>query len=158
MLAEYLRALGRRERSLLAAGTVVVIAAVLYVAVLEPRYQRLHMLRAQVPELKADLAWMQQQAARHDSLLGRRGRQAAGTGVPLLTLVEQSATAGGLRAHIGRMQPAPEGRVTVWFEEVPFDAWLKWLDSLGSRQVAVVAATVDRAGPGLVNVRLTLGS
>jgi len=158
MLAEYLRTLGRRERSLLAAGSVVVIAAVLYVAVLEPRYQRLHMLRAQVPELAADLAWMKQQAARHDSLLGQRSRQRTESGVPLLTLVEQSATSAGLRAHIGRMQPAPEGRVTVWFEDVPFDAWLRWLDSLGSRQVAVVAATVDRAGPGLVNVRLTLGT
>lgn len=158
MIGAYLRSLSSRERMLLALGLIALAATIIYVAVLEPRYQRLRMLRAQVPAQQADLAWMQEQVRRYGPLLARQESAEGLQRLPLLTIVEQTSTRAGLRANITRMQPADQGSVRVWFDDVPFDPWLLWLDSLGRQKISVSAVNIDRADEGKVNVRLTLGS
>ncbi len=156
MIATYLRSLNRRERALLIAGSIAVLASVIYVAILEPGYQRLNMLRKQVPTQAADLQWMRGQVRQHRGLLALREDREAPDAPPLLTVVEESATRAGLRENIERMQPGERGSVRVWFDNVPFDPWLAWLDSLRRHKVSVSAVSIDKIEPGKVNIRLTL--
>lgn len=157
MIAAWFRSLSPRERGLIVFGGIVVAASLIYVSVLEPRYQRLQQLRSQVSAQQADLDWMRARIEQHRALLSARETPGAER-PPLLTVVEQTTTEAGLRAGITRMQPAEQGQVRVWFDNVPFDRWLRWVDSLGALRIGVVAVTVDRADDGRVNVRLTLGS
>ncbi len=158
MIATYWRSLSARERSLLGIGLVAVIASIVYVSVLEPRYQRLKTLRNQVPAQLADLEWMKDQVRQHRELLAGQGAGSSVPSQPILTTVEQSATRAGLRENIVRMQPAERGSVRVWFDDVAFDPWLRWVDALRRQNVTIAAVNIDRSGPGRVNIRVTLQS
>jgi type II secretory pathway component PulM len=157
MLATYYRSLSYRERNLVWLGVIAVIVSIAYVAVLEPGYKRLQDLREQVPAQYADLAWMKQQIDRHGDLLRAGSSQQDADRAPLLTVIEQSATRARLRENISRMQPAEGGRVRVWFDDVSFDAWLRWVDALGKQGVTVGAVNVERSGEAVVSLRATLG-
>ncbi len=148
--------LSSRERLVVAWGLFAVVIVALYVSVLEPRYQRLHVLRQQVPARQQDLAWMEAQLLRYRSLLNNRGGQSVKRKLPLLTVIEQTATASKLRANITRMQPAQGDAVRVWFEDVYFDPWIHWLELLRKQGIQVDAATVSQADRGKVNIRVTL--
>ena len=140
------------------ASRLAVSAAIaLYILVLEPRYQRLNMLRSLVPSQHADLAWMQQQINQHQALLNNRSERNSAGQMPLLTVVEQTATRSGLRTHISRMQPGEGSQVRVWFDDVYFDPWLKWVESLKSSNIPVLGVTVNKAKDRKVNIRVTLG-
>jgi len=152
----YWNNLSSRERLIVGWGLFVVVAVAIYVGILEPRYQRLDSLRQMVPARQQDLAWMEAQLLQHRALLNSRGGQGQSERLPLLTMVEQTATRAKLRSNITRMQPAQAGAVRVWFGDVYFDPWLVWLDGLRKNGVQVDAANVTRSQDGKVNIRLTL--
>ena len=158
MISTFLRSLNPRERLLLFVGATAVLLSVLYVAVIEPGYQRLNMLRSQVPAKMADIAWMEEQIRRYGPILSQQGAVNQDTRRPLLTVVEQTATRVGLRQNITRMQPAEQGSVRIWFDDVGFESWLLWVEELREQSVLVTVVTIERTDPGKVNIRLTLKS
>lgn len=153
----YWSSLSQRERTLLSLGIFVSVGIVLYIQVLEPRYQRLSMLRAQVPAQHEDLAWMQTQIRAFQPILNQRRQNSDSPKLPLLTIIEKTATQAGLRGNISRMQPAENNQVRVWFDGVFFDPWLRWLETLKKQDVHVSAATVNKTKDRRVNIRVTLG-
>ena len=94
-----------------------------------------------------------QQKARASGIGAVQGREQS-----LLTLIDQQGKSPTLGKPPSRMQPEGENEVKVWFEDVPFDALLRWMAALETRNgVQIVGAEVERrAGPGLVNARLTV--
>ncbi len=149
--------LASRERRLLAGGAMVGVLLLLWAFVLYPQ-QRAH--RAAVEAVKnseRDLAWMQQAAPalRGSSVANASAR---GAGRSLLAEVDSSARAAGLSSAIGRVEPQPNGRVTVSFNEVSFDALTQWLEAFTAQHGArVESLSAERvSGSGLVNARLTL--
>ena len=76
----------------------------------------------------------------------------------LLTLVDQLGKSAELGKAPTRMQPEGDTEVKVWFEDVPFDALVRWMNTLESRYgMQISAAELERrAGAGLVNARLTV--
>jgi type II secretory pathway component PulM len=152
----YWSTLNARERLLIGWGIFALVATVLYISVLEPRYQRLSTLRQQVPAKQMDLAWMKAQLKQHANVLNNTGKQKTTAKLPLLTVVEQTATSAKLRANITRMQPGKDGAVRVWFGDVYFDPWLQWLEGLRKRGIQVSAANVSQSEAGKVNIRVTL--
>ncbi len=147
--------LNPRERQLVFAAGFMLVAVVVYVFFLEPGYRRLEMLRGQVPALQEDLVWMRSQVEVHRDLTGAVGADAAPR-PPLLTVIEQTANQAGLRQQISRMAPAEEGRVRVWFDDVYFDPWLRWLESIRRQRVSVFAVNIVRDKQGKVDIRLTV--
>ncbi len=153
----YWNSLAAREKTLVITGLITILATVLYIAVLEPRYQRLNTLRLQVPARHQDLMWMQQQVSQFKSLLVNGRTSGNRQKLPLLTIIERTATQSGLRTSINRMQPSERGQVRVWFDDVYFDPWLRWLETLRKQKIEVFAASITRAGDQKVNIRVTLG-
>ncbi len=147
--------LNSRERRLLVLAGLLIIGMSVYVLVLEPAYSRLDMLRAQVPAMQQDLDWMRAQVAANRALLaGPKNTETRDT--PLLTVIEQTASQAGLRQQISRMAPAEEGRVRVWFDDVYFDPWLRWLEAIRREQISVHAVNIVGDKQGRVDIRLTV--
>lgn len=146
-----------RERATLLAGGVVLAVLILWMGIWEPIANERARLRAEVTALATDLAWMEQVS---DQVRRRAAQQrpvggAPTTGGSVLTLVEVSATAAGIRQSIERVQPEGQG-ARLWFDQVGFDALIRWLAELEGRhglQVTQLAVDVAADG-GVVSARL----
>jgi general secretion pathway protein M len=78
------------------------------------------------------------------------------TGRSLITLVSATAQQVGIKPN--KLQPEGTDEVSVWFESVPFNNLVTWLESLQRREgVYVRQISVDRQEQsGIVNARLVL--
>ena len=146
-----------RERATLLAGGVVVGCLILWLGIWEPIANERARLRAEVTALATDLAWMEQVSDQVRLLAAQQRPQAGapGAGGSVLTLVEVSATAAGIRQSIERVQPEGQG-ARLWFDQVGFDALISWLAELESRhglQITQLAVDVADEG-GMVSARL----
>jgi general secretion pathway protein M len=91
--------------------------------------------------------------------LASNGNGAAALNGSLLSVVDQASRNGTLNTPPKQIQPDGDSRVRIWFEDVPFDALLRWLAQLGQQGVQVQEVDLEgRPTPGTVSIRLTLGS
>ncbi len=149
--------LASRERVILIAGMLVLAVLLIWLAIVEPLADGRNSLRKEVAGLSADHDWMQQVAPevrRRASLRAGAGAIGAGNG-SVLTLVEVSANASGMRSAMTRVQPEGQG-ARLWFDSVSFDALVSWLAELETRQNLRISQLAVDAGsaPGLVSARV----
>ncbi|MEH6386441.1 type II secretion system protein GspM [Pseudomonas profundi] len=145
-----------REQRIVLAGLVALVVLFLWLGVWEPLASNRAELRSEVGALSTDLAWMQQVSDQ----VRRRGAQqrsqpSAGAGGSVLTLIEVSANAAGIKQALGRVQPEGSG-ARLSFEEVGFDSLVGWLNDLENRhglQISQLAVDVS-SSPGMVSARL----
>jgi len=151
--------ISQRERAMVSVGVAGVLAIVLYSLVWAPWQQQLQRLRDQVPAKRQTLAWMEQAAREAAPLLKKRKDSGSGDqNLPILTIVEQTATAMQLRDAIKQMRPGDNNEVQVNLQEAEFDTWLKWIDALSKQGIEIGAAAAGRGqDPGKANIRMTLG-
>lgn len=156
-IKEWLDNLAPRERNLVYAGSVVLAALVLYLALWEPLANGRAQLREQVAAQRETLAWMQGAAAQIQSLRGAT-QQRVGTGQSLLALIDQTARQNELSNAVKRIEPGGQDTVRVWIEDAAFDTLVQWLDLLQQRYgVSVDTITLDRENAiGRVSARITL--
>jgi general secretion pathway protein M len=151
-------ALQPREQLALAAGAVVIALALVYLLVWEPA-ALLRQHRARDLETARSLA-------SQIEVLGAQARLGhlpgppvtAGASVALLTTIDQATKDGTLGKAPARLQPDGDDRARIWFEDLPFDALLRWIDALQTRYgVRIDDASIERRpAAGTVNARLTL--
>lgn len=148
--------LAPRERMIVSAGLAVLVVLVLWLWVWEPLSNNRSTLQAEVSRLSTDVAWMQQQAdqVRRRATLQRNttARESNGS---VLTLLEVSANAAGIRQPLERVQPESDG-ARLWFDGVGFDALVAWLGELERRhglQISQLAVDVSNE-PGRVSARV----
>ncbi|QJD57629.1 type II secretion system protein M [Pseudomonas sp. gcc21] len=145
-----------REQRIVLAGLVALVVLFLWLGVWEPLASNRAELRSEVSALSTDLAWMQQvsdQVRRRGAQ--QRGQPSAGAGGSVLTLIEVSANAAGIKQALGRVQPEGSG-ARLSFEEVGFDSLVGWLNDLENRhglQISQLAVDVS-SSPGMVSARL----
>lgn len=153
-----LSTLTARERWVLGLGVAAAVLILLYAFAWVPWQQELQRLRSDVPDKARTLAWMEQQAPRVEALMAENGPDASGASeLPLLTLLERSATRAEIREQITRMSPGDEpDQVRVWMDDADFDRWLRWLESLQDSGIRVTEANIDRTGNNRVDIRTTL--
>lgn len=154
-LTELWNGLEARERRLLRIGAVLLALVLLYTGLLVPIQVELRRLRSAVPEARHQLAEMRAQAAAVQPLRGRQARPPApGTLVPI---VEQSASARGLRASITRLEPDGSNGLRLAVEAIPFNGLLAWLADLQNEHALLVESVqLDAATAGAVSGRVNL--
>lgn len=149
--------LAPRERFVLAGGAVLLFVLVLWLLIWEPLAQKREQLRADISALSADLSWMQQVAGQVKRQAAQQSRPGTGAaaGGSVLTLVEVSASAAGIRETMERVQPEGQG-ARLWFSETSFDRLLLWLAELEQRHGLQVSQLAVDAGaaPGQVSARV----
>jgi general secretion pathway protein M len=144
-----------REKSVLLALGAVILAAIVYLATIEPAVTGITRLERGLPQTRA-------QAAKLDALLAEvkslRGRAQVATLSPQETraAVDKSLAGAGLKA--ARVVPLSDGDLQLTFANVPYAAWAMWLASvereLGGRATSVTATATGT--PGNVDVELAL--
>lgn len=151
--------LAPRERRILVLGAVVLGLILAWVAVWEPLLQGRSALRSDVARLSAEAVWMEQVAddVRRRARLEQRAPALPGEGGSVLTLIEVSANAAGLRSALTRVQPEGEGARLI-LDSVGFDALMGWLAELEQRQGLQVSELMieGQQAAGQVSVRLLL--
>jgi len=146
----------RRALSVLAAFVAVVVG---WSWIWQPLASERARLRTEIGRMKADLPYLEAAAQEVTRLrasgaldpLDRQGRS-------LLALADAGARDAGLGGVLKRVEPVSQGRANLWFENVPFDALVDWLEQLQARYgIRVDELAVDRAaGVGSVNARVGL--
>lgn len=155
-LREQWNKLAPSERRLATIGGVLLGMALLYTLLWLPVQKELTRLRVSVPEERAQLQRMRAQAASIKPLRARSGaKPAPGT---LLSVIEQSASARGLRGFVTRMEADGGTGVQLTLDAVPFNSLLSWLADLqDSHSLLVESTSLDaHTAPGTVNAKLKL--
>lgn len=148
--------LAPNERRLATVGGVAIGVTLLYVLLWLPVQKELTRLRISVPEERVQLQRMRAQAASIKPLRARSGTApAAGT---LLSVVDQSATARGLRGFITRLEADGSNGVQITLDAVSFNSLLSWVADLqNSHSLLVETTSMDtHTTPGTVNAKLKL--
>lgn len=144
-----------REKAVLIALAVVVLAAVLYLVLIEPAATGIKRLERGLPQTRS-------QAAQLDALLGEvktlKARPQVATVSPTEArgAIDKSLAAAGLKA--ARIVPLSDGDLQITLSNVPFASWVVWLAGiereLGARAISVNANSTGT--PGQVDVELAL--
>ncbi len=157
-MAVFLENLNKREKIVLAAGTVFLFLAVLYGLVIAPFYNDLKRQRQEVPKKRETLNWMMDAARQVENLrAGSKGRTPAGGGSHL-TVIEQTAKQFRLDRSLKRVEPKEQNSVRVWLEDAMFEDIFLWLKELEKDYgISVSSITSERRdAPGYVNARIVL--
>jgi general secretion pathway protein M len=154
-LAQFWGERAPREKAALLAGAAVVLAAIVYLLLIEPAATGIARLERSLPATRA-------QAAKLEALLAEVKHLKSRPPVAILSpqetraAVEKSLAAAGLKA--ARIVPLADGDLQLTFANVPYASWALWLAGvereLGGRAVAVTANATGT--PGHVDVELAL--
>lgn len=152
-----------KEKRLLGVAAIALLSAALFSA-LAPRLEERRRLAAELPRLRADLAWMEARVAVVDRLRAAVGEAAsaelgAGPGVSAAG-VEEVLRALGLREQVSGLRAGGEqGGLAIVFNEVAFSDLALFVSRLqAAGQGRVVSAQVNRLEDrsGAVSASLTL--
>jgi general secretion pathway protein M len=151
-------ALQPREQLIVAAGALVAVLALIYLALWQPFVLARDHAQAALDSSRALAARIEQIGAQAQQSHAAGGQALVGPEVSLLSAVDQASKDGTLGKAPSRMQPDGDKQVRVWVEDVPFDAVLRWIDDLQSHYVVRVdGVTLERRpAAGTVNARLSL--
>lgn len=155
-LIQFWRSRAPRERVVLAGGGALLVLALGFAYGWLPMQREAAQLRQSLPQLRAQAQQMSLDAEEASRLKGRPA--VVGQGGSLAAVIEQRATAAGLRDRVESITPQDAGRVRVVLPEVAFDAWLGWLGELQASQgVRVESARVEVTGEaGMVRIDAVL--
>ena len=144
-----------REKAVLVALGAIVVAAVLFLVLIEPAVTGIARLERGLPQTRS-------QAAQLDALLGEvktlKSRPQVATVSPTEArgAIDKSIVAAGMKA--ARIVPLSDGDLQITMANVPFAAWSVWLAGLerelGARAISVNANS--NGTPGNVDVELAL--
>jgi general secretion pathway protein M len=145
-----------RERRMVAGGGAALAVLVLIGGVLLPLQSAETAAVERAEARRADLAWMQVNAAEIQSGAATLFKD---TGEPPVVVVDRVGREAGLGPALKGSQPSGSG-VRVQLEAAPFDTLITWISTLDRRYgIAIDSITVDRAArPGLVNANITFAA
>jgi general secretion pathway protein M len=152
---DWLANLTARERNLVYGAAALLGVLLLYLVLVLPFQTAGAKLDKRVEQKAANLAWMREKAPQIMAAAGTA--QSRQGGESLVVVVDRTAREAGLGAALRDQSPTGENGLRLRLEAASFDALVAWLASLQQQYgVAIEAATVDAAAPGLVNATLTL--
>ncbi len=148
--------LSERERRMVALGAAAVVA-ILLIGVFLPLHRNVTRTAERVERKRADLKWIEDTAPELAGAGGAARPVAPTSQESLVVVIDRSARESGLASALTGTQPSGNGALQVRLEKAPFDAMVAWLARLADQNaIRVESATIDAAGPGLVNAGLVL--
>ena len=146
--------LQKREKLVVLWGGVFLLTILGYVLVVAPLRSNLVNMEAAVFSEKAELAWMQDGAIKARQLTALRANKSA---VSPLKIIDQAARKYGIDGRLKRVDPGETGKIKVWFENLVFVDFMRFLRGVGGdRGLVITNLSVERLdAPGIVNARVT---
>jgi type II secretory pathway component PulM len=151
-IVEFWTACTARQRTAIAAATVVAAGAALYLFLWEPGLAARQSLSATLPRLRAQLEDMRWQ---RDEVVALRKKLGSSTPPSDVAVVLRASVAQAPFAPaVERIESLPGGKARMQAGRLPFDAWLTWIGTLqrelGIRIEACRINALDQ--PGMVRL------
>lgn len=148
-------ALERRDQTALIGLGIFVGALILYYGMWVPANEFFQSHQLQRDQ---ELSLIKYMRASEDR--ARASRASAGQSVSGQALLTQiSRTAQKFQINPNRLQPQGSGGVSVWFDGVPFDKLILWLEQESQKGIIIRDVSIDRSSdPGKVRARVVLHS
>ncbi len=144
--------LPERDRHAVHGLAVVIGLFILYQFIVSPGLGYFGNARAQYQKHYDDYHWMETVAPEVKKKSSSNDSKRSGS---LLSVA--SGTAKKFNLSFNRFEPIGDDRVRLYLERVQFNDVVRWLGALETDMgVSAVDISLDSAGPGMVNVRLTL--
>ena len=146
--------LQKREKLVVIWGGAFLLIVLGYVLVVTPLRSDLVNMEAAVFSKKAELVWMQDGAIKAKQLTALRSNKSA---VSPLKIIDQAARKYGIDSSLKRVDPGETGKIKVWFENLVFVDFMRFLRGIGGgRGLVITNLSVERLdAPGIVNARVT---
>lgn len=148
-MKQWWQQLQQREQQLVIAMTVLVVVFILFQGIWKPLSENVEKANSKYKRTQDLMAYVQENTA----LLKQSGKQVVNrSGGSLSSIVNRAASQ--YQITIDRVQPQGE-TVQVWIDEVGFNPFLQWLDSL-SREHGLTVSNIDIVkgnNDGVVKVR-----
>ncbi len=157
-MMDWFESLEVRERLFVAAGAVVVAAALVYAFAWVPLDKRHSEVAASVANWQRSLAELR--PLKNMKPAAPVPRAGGGAQQSTIIIVDETLRSRGLEQYRRRSQPTSTNGIRVEFEDVAFDDLVLWLGDLADQYAMHVQAgsvtAGSRSGPGRVNASLTL--
>lgn len=159
-LMKYWSGLEPRERVVLTVGAALVGLLLFYQFLWAPWHKAINYMEAALIDHRKNLVWIQQQS----SLLDESGdyvgvEKVRGAEESLMSVIEKSAGTTGVRDAIQQLSPRQNNtQVSVVLEEVSFNKWVRWIDTLQSVygvSVNQLSAERENDKPDVAEIRVT---
>lgn len=159
-LIKYWQGLQPRERLFLGIGLVFVAFLLFYQFLWSPWHSAVNYMEEALVDHRKNLVWMRQQS----SLLNENGGITSvvpvqGSGQSLMSVIEKTAGATGVKGAIQQLSPRKNNtQVSVVLEQVSFNKWVRWVDSLQSSygvSIAQLSAEREDDKPDVAEIRVT---
>lgn len=146
--------LQKREQLTVLWGGGGLLLFLTYALLIAPLRSNLVQMRENIFAKKAELLWMQNAALEVQQLKGLRANKAT---VSPLKIIDQNAREFGIDLSLKRVDPGEDNKIKVWFEELVYVDFVKFLRGSGAKQGLTIASlAVERLdSPGIVNARVT---
>jgi general secretion pathway protein M len=146
-----------REKAILLAGGAVVVAALIYLLLIDPARSGIQRLERGLPAARAQGLRLQGLLVEANALKVRP-QVAKVSATEARAMLEKSLAAAGLKA--ARIQPLSDSDLQLSFSNVPYAGWSTWLAdaerTLGARAVSVNANRSAAAGNADIELVLRL--
>lgn len=135
-------------------GGIFLLIVLSYALLIAPLRSNLVRMKEGASLKKAELLWMQNAAVQAEQLAALRSSKSA---VSPLKMIDQTARHYGIDASLKRVDPGEDNKIKVWFEELVYLDFVKFLRGIGGDQgLAITSLAVERLdAPGIVNARAT---
>lgn len=152
--------LSRRDRGLVIGGAGVVLALILYLALVQPLHSAYVHLVQRVQGQRTTLQWLNKKTARIRALEGN-GPQVMprpGGSTSVFSVVSASVQDSPIASTVQQLQQAGNGTIQLTLQGAPFDQLVQWLADLARTEgIIVVNASIERTtAPGRINATLSL--
>jgi general secretion pathway protein M len=158
-IKDWWQGLETREQRLVLFGGIAAIILIFYSQVWSPFVNARDIKMQQVDNNQALLAWMKTKSAEVKQLkLSNPDALRSDNNRSLLAIVDSLGNQLGLRNSIKQIEPNGQDNVTIWMDEIEFDALITMLGQLDKRNgVMVNEASVNKLDqPGYVQARIQL--
>ena len=148
-----------REQQLVIFGGIAVVILLFYTLAWSPLVNARDIKQQHVENNQELLAWMKTKSAEVKQLrLSNPQALRSDSNRSLLAIVDSLANQLGLRSSIRQIEPNGQNNVTIWMDEIEFNALVTMLGQLEKRsQVMVNEASVSKLDqPGFVQARIQL--
>jgi general secretion pathway protein M len=149
-----------RERLILALAATILVFLLMYLA-LEPVLQERSRMQDSLPQLRTDLLWMKQNAAKLQSLQPEVGSNEANTVAKVsLSVVQSLVNELSLQGRLKDLDQGPGQSIRIQFKEITFPELMNFLYRIKSTTAANInSAEISSAGDqqGVVQASIDLG-
>jgi type II secretory pathway component PulM len=146
--------LQKREQLVLLWGGGGLLLLLTYLWLIVPLRSDLVRTQEAVLMKKAELLWMASAALEAQQLTAMRSNKPE---ISPLKVIDQTARQFGIDGGLKRVDPGENNQVKVWFEDLVYVDFVRFLRGMGGGQgLAIAGFAVERLdSPGIVNARVT---